>query len=895
MAKTVFILIFTFIVSASIPSPIFAVTRLESKSIPITLGGFSLSPTIGGYSFAGSEQRDVTQSYGLKIGYDKIGKSMADSLGIEGTLNYLTTKSKTDASNATGYLARLDAIYPFIVGTKWMPFFAAGVGGIVINSVSNADKSPLFNYGAGLKYFFENYLAVRIDARQLLIYNNASTHNNFEVGIGISYYFGKERKKKTVPPPATKPISKTSAIPSLDDVLKPSGGNVDEEKNPAAIDEKLTGPQSQPLIPSLALTPLLALESASKLVFQPEAQKENAGVNYLQRAASPTKIEEVLVPADEMKPVRSATETSAPVKVAATPAPAGEKAPEHISATPVVTPEMTTPSVATIPSPSISEERKPEPEPTLPMAAEKTETSPAKIEESVRHIVEKNNDSTLAIEFDSDSSYIKTKFHKKLSELADIMKSSDDISVRIEAHNDTIGDSRHNTMLSEKRAQRVRNSLINLGVDPDRISSAGYEPSQPSADNATNEWKQKKRRTVTLVLLTEGAETMVAPVAAKEAASPKLETVPAPTDEKSQVQVVTPIVTPVKTPPSAATIPSPVIIEKKKTEPASMLPMPVNEGEAVSKPVRTDKGVIPAEEISAPTKTEAAPEPTEKKAPVTTPPPVAPILQAPPIKVETESHAGTETVAVPVATEAIVPIKVRTVSTKVAVVPAPTEKKALVQVATTAVSSFPLAPPIKIDAVVPASTETEATHDVPEAASQAKVEVATEHVDKFRSPLPIWSISNGRYADPRQAIEAAKSNAGIRLTTATGKAGLGTAEPEQLNVVKDLTIEFEFNSSKIESKYFRQIKEIADFLKSAPDSSVLIEGYTDSVGKDSYNLRLSKLRALSIKNNLVNSGIAGERIFTKGFGQTRPIADNTTSEGRQKNRRAVTIVILIDG
>ena len=204
LAKTVFALVFTLILSASIPSPVFAAAKPRSKLIPVTLGGFSLTPTIGGYLFAGSEQRDATQSYGLKVGYDKIDKSMANSLGVEGTLNYFTTTSKTDGSDASGYLFRLDAIYPFILGVKWMPFLAVGGGGIVIDSVSHADKSPLFNYGAGLKYFLEDYLAVRVDARHLLVYNNVNTRNNFEVGVGLSYYFGKERKKKSVPSPAIK-------------------------------------------------------------------------------------------------------------------------------------------------------------------------------------------------------------------------------------------------------------------------------------------------------------------------------------------------------------------------------------------------------------------------------------------------------------------------------------------------------------------------------------------------------------------------------------------------------------------------------------------------------------------------------------------------------------------
>lgn len=200
--KKIWVLIFTLIVSASFPSPGLAIDKPKSKPTPMDLGGFSLTPTIGGYFFTGSEKRDATQMYGLKVGYDNIGKSFTDSLGVEVSLNYFNTKSKTEASDASGYLLRLEAIYPVITGTKWVPFLAVGGGGIVIDTVSNTEKDPLFNYGVGVKYFMEDYLAVRADARHLLVYNNVSTRNNFEVGIGVSYYFGKERKKKTEPPAA---------------------------------------------------------------------------------------------------------------------------------------------------------------------------------------------------------------------------------------------------------------------------------------------------------------------------------------------------------------------------------------------------------------------------------------------------------------------------------------------------------------------------------------------------------------------------------------------------------------------------------------------------------------------------------------------------------------------
>jgi OOP family OmpA-OmpF porin len=124
------------------------------------------------------------------------------------------------------------------------------------------------------------------------------------------------------------------------------------------------------------------------------------------------------------------------------------------------------------------------------------------------------------------------------------------------------------------------------------------------------------------------------------------------------------------------------------------------------------------------------------------------------------------------------------------------------------------------------------------------------------------------------------------------KAPAKVAEPEKQKVVRELTIEFKFDRSYIEPKYYSQLGELADFLKSNTGSSALVGGHTDSIGPDSYNFRLSERRARSVKAYLVKFGIARYRISTKGYGPTKPVANNATSEGRQKNRRAATIVIV---
>ena len=118
------------------------------------------------------------------------------------------------------------------------------------------------------------------------------------------------------------------------------------------------------------------------------------------------------------------------------------------------------------------------------------------------------------------------------------------------------------------------------------------------------------------------------------------------------------------------------------------------------------------------------------------------------------------------------------------------------------------------------------------------------------------------------------------------------AAPARENVVIELLINFDFDKADVKKLYQSQIKKVADYLKSDPGFSVIIEGHTDNKGSSEYNLKLSQRRANSVKNDLVRHGVDANRISTEGYGFTRPIASNLTAEGRQKNRRVVAVIIV---
>ncbi|WP_289044515.1 OmpA family protein [uncultured Olleya sp.] len=87
------------------------------------------------------------------------------------------------------------------------------------------------------------------------------------------------------------------------------------------------------------------------------------------------------------------------------------------------------------------------------------------------------------------------------------------------------------------------------------------------------------------------------------------------------------------------------------------------------------------------------------------------------------------------------------------------------------------------------------------------------------------------------------------------------------------------------------LNKLVSVFKEYPDTNILVVGHTDSVGSEESNMTLSKNRAYAVTNYLTNQGLSSSRFTTNWFGETQPINDNSTAEGRAKNRR-VNVAIL---
>jgi len=124
------------------------------------------------------------------------------------------------------------------------------------------------------------------------------------------------------------------------------------------------------------------------------------------------------------------------------------------------------------------------------------------------------------------------------------------------------------------------------------------------------------------------------------------------------------------------------------------------------------------------------------------------------------------------------------------------------------------------------------------------------------------------------------------------RVGCPVPIPEKVSIT--LLVEFDFDKSVVKPQYHGDIEKVANFLKAYPKTTGELEGHTDSIGTDEYNMKLSQRRAQSVKKYLVDKfGIDPARLSTVGYGESQPVASNKTDAGRQKNRRVVANIVTI--
>jgi OOP family OmpA-OmpF porin len=141
------------------------------------------------------------------------------------------------------------------------------------------------------------------------------------------------------------------------------------------------------------------------------------------------------------------------------------------------------------------------------------------------------------------------------------------------------------------------------------------------------------------------------------------------------------------------------------------------------------------------------------------------------------------------------------------------------------------------------------------------------------------TASNGRYR--LQIIDEKPLERNLAFTSADDMySGL-----EADGFVAVYGIHFDIDKADLKPGAGKTLEEVVKLLKIHPELAVEIQGHTDSTGDDEHNLDLSRRRAATVKSYLLLYGVAGDRLTTAGFGETKPVEDNNTEEGRALNRR----------
>ena len=119
---------------------------------------------------------------------------------------------------------------------------------------------------------------------------------------------------------------------------------------------------------------------------------------------------------------------------------------------------------------------------------------------------------------------------------------------------------------------------------------------------------------------------------------------------------------------------------------------------------------------------------------------------------------------------------------------------------------------------------------------------------------------------------------------------LATSESARGLIVNMSDVLFDTGKYTLKPNTQISLAKVAGILQAYPGLKLQVEGYTDSVGSDEYNQKLSENRADAVRNFLLTQGVQQDNITSTGYGKAKPVADNSTSAGRAQNRRVQLVV-----
>jgi outer membrane protein OmpA-like peptidoglycan-associated protein len=156
------------------------------------------------------------------------------------------------------------------------------------------------------------------------------------------------------------------------------------------------------------------------------------------------------------------------------------------------------------------------------------------------------------------------------------------------------------------------------------------------------------------------------------------------------------------------------------------------------------------------------------------------------------------------------------------------------------------------------------------------------------TPCPVPAEPVAAATEPASTAPAASEPAALAPAATTEPAAVAPVATTQPSAPAHPVLQgvnFDFDRATLRPEAYAILDQAADTLRQWGDGKVEVAGHTDYIGTEAYNMGLSLRRAEAVANYLITKGIPGERLSIKGYGESRPVADNTTAAGRFQNRR----------
>jgi len=390
-------------------------------------GAFTVTPLVGGYVFDDDQNIDTSLVLGARAGYN-----LTKAIGIEALYDYV--KQSDVSMNRYGG----QVLYHFFPDNVLVPYLAAGYSGVDFNGTANSQTRGTFDYGAGIKYFLTDDLAVRGDVRHLLYKYDSNTFNNLEFTLGAYFQFGATA-------PAMKTVVATPAPePETAKIVAASAPEPAPIVVPVPIPTPPADSDGDGIIDTLDKCPGTPQGVAVDSDGCPLDSDKDGVPDYLDKCPG--------------TPVGAAVDTKGcPVDSD------NDGVADYLDKCPG------TPAGVAVSANGCPVE-----------AAKKFCDKPA----------------VIAISFDTNKADIKTKYHDELDKLGNFLKEFPSSKGAIEGHTDSDGSKTANLKLSQERADNIRNYIINkFGIDGSRLTAKGYGFAKPVASNKTAAGKAKNRRT----------------------------------------------------------------------------------------------------------------------------------------------------------------------------------------------------------------------------------------------------------------------------------------------------------------------------------------------------------------------------------------------------------------